>query len=135
MRVRCIDGLVGTGGNIRHRRGVVLVMALVVLLVISALCAEQVRRALSDRRQEQRELLRVQTDAVADAALRMAGQRLAADVGWAGAEWTVSAGMLSAETVITVSVQVQNGIITANARASVENNLMCSATRTGEIQS
>jgi Tfp pilus assembly protein PilX len=132
--MRRVGGQFGVGGSIRDRRGFVLVMALVVLLVISSLCAEQVRRALSDRRQEQRELLRVQTDAAADAALRLAEQRLAADAGWAGAEWTVPAGMLSAETVITVSVQVQNGIITANARASVENNLMCSATRTGEKQ-
>jgi Tfp pilus assembly protein PilX len=132
--MRRVGGQFGVGGSIRDRRGIVLVMALVVLLVISSLCAEQVRRALSDRRQEQRELLRVQTDAAADAALRLAKQRLVADAGWAGAEWTVPAGVLSAGTVITVSVQVQNGIITANARASVENNLMCSATRTGEKQ-
>lgn len=113
------------------RRGVVLVMALVVLLVISLLCAEQVRRAVADRRQEQLELLRMQTDAAADAALRMAGERLGADAGWTGAEWTVPAGVLAAETVIQVEVQVLNGSITATARARVDNNLTCSAVRTG----
>ena len=113
------------------RRGVVLVMALVVLLVISLLCAEQVRRAVADRRQEQLELLRMQTDAVADAALRMAGEHLKADAGWTGAEWTVPAGVLAAETVIQVEVQVLNGSITATARARVDNNLTCSAVRTG----
>lgn len=113
------------------RRGVVLVMALVVLLVISLLCAEQVRRAVADRRQEQLELLRMQTDAAADAALRMAGERLKADAGWTGAEWTVPAGVLAAETVIQVEVQVLNGSITATARARVDNNLTCSAVRTG----
>lgn len=113
------------------RRGVVLVMALVVLLVISLLCAEQVRRAVADRRQEQLELLRMQTDAAADAALRMAGERLKADAAWTGAEWTVPAGVLAAETVIQVEVQVLNGSITATARARVDNNLTCSAVRTG----
>lgn len=113
------------------RRGVVLVMALVVLLVISLLCAEQVRRAVADRRQEQLELLRMQTDVAADAALRMAGERLKADAGWTGAEWTVPAGVLAAETVIQVEVQVLNGSITATARARVDNNLTCSAVRTG----
>lgn len=113
------------------RRGVVLVMALVVLLVISLLCAEQVRRAVADRRQEQLELLRTQTDAAADAALRMAGERLRAEAGWTGAEWTVPAGVLAAETVIQVEVQVLNGSITATARARVDNNLTCSAVRTG----
>lgn len=117
------------------RRGVVLVMALVVLLVISLLCAEQVRRAVADRRQEQLELLRMQTDAAADAALRMAGERLKADAAWTGAEWTVPAGVLAAETVIQVEVQVLNGSITATARARVDNNLTCSAVRTGGARS
>ncbi|MFM7057454.1 MAG: hypothetical protein ACKO2P_11095 [Planctomycetota bacterium] len=125
----------GAGGcRCQNRRGVVLVMALVVLLVISLLCAEQVRRALADRRQERVELLRVQTDAVADAALRMALERRKAEAGWSGAEWTVPAGVAGAGTEIHVDVQVLNGVMTATARARVEDQLICSTTRTGGLE-
>ncbi len=134
MRV-VVPGTCAVGLMRQNRRGVVLVMALVVLLVISLLCAEQVRRALADRRQERVELLRMQTDAVADAALRMAIERQQADGSWSGAEWTVPAEVSGAATEIKVEVQLMNGRITATARARVENNLMCSATRTGEPQS
>lgn len=120
--------------NDTHRRGVVLVMALVILLVISLLCAEQVRRALADRRQEQLELLRVQTDAAADTALKMARERLRADAGWSAAKWTIPPNALASGTTIEVDVQVLNGTINATARASVEHKLMCSTTRTGETQ-
>lgn len=122
-------------GESQPRRGAALVMAIVVLLVISLLTAEQVRRAVADRRQERIELLRVQAEAAADAAFRAARSRLRTQADWAGAVWSLPAGTLPWAAGIQVEVRVENGAITATVTAMVDESVVCRAIRRGVTKS
>lgn len=120
-----------TGCKRHSRRGAALIMALVVLAVVSLLMAEQVRRVLADRRHERLELLRVQTEAAADAALRTAVERLQADATWNGAVWDIPREVIPSGAVIQVEVKVQDGFVRAEAAAELEDSVVCRVTRTG----
>ena len=120
-----------TGCKRHSRRGAALIMALVVLAVVSLLMAEQVRRVLADRRHERLELLRVQTEAAADAALRTAVERLQADATWNGAVWDIPREVIPSGAVIQVEVKVQDGVVRAEAAAELEDSVVCRVTRTG----
>lgn len=120
-----------TGCKRHSRRGAALIMALVVLAVVSLLMAEQVRRVLADRRHERLELLRVQTEAAADAALRTAVERMQADATWNGAVWDIPREVIPSGAVIQVEVKVQDGVVRAEAAAELEDSVVCRVTRTG----
>lgn len=114
----------------QQRSGAALIMALVVLAIVSLLTIEQVRRSMADRRQERVELLRVQTGAAADAAVRTALQLLRADAGWNGAVWDIPAAAIPGGAAIQVEVKVQDGIVSATAAARLEDSVVCRVTRT-----
>ena len=72
-----------------RRRGTVLIIAVVLLLVATGLSAELLRGVVADARQLRSDCQTVQAERLAEAGLARAAVRLAADRSYTGEEWTV----------------------------------------------
>lgn len=90
-----------------RRSAFILVMALITLTVVASVLFGMVSRALADRRQLRAERNLLQTELLADAALRRAETRLAATSNYDGETWELPsediAGQGPARVVIAVA--------------------------------
>ncbi|MEQ9409685.1 MAG: hypothetical protein RIK87_18260 [Fuerstiella sp.] len=104
------------------RRGVVTVMVLIVLLLMSGLIAEFIRRAISDRRQMRQEQQHCQTVQLARAGVTRLFLKRREDSAWAGDSWQIPAGTIhqSHSGLVETSVRDRTATITATYPANAE---------------
>lgn len=88
------------------RRGLVLLVVMVCLLIISVAGGSALKIALTQRRQMQREQLRCQAEWLADAAVSRGAARLQNDPAYEGEAWKVSAAQLGTGHAAAVDIRV-----------------------------
>lgn len=115
------------------RRGAVTIVALVVLMILAGLIAQQVSRALSDRRHSRQQVLHLQTEKLAEAGLKLAATSHAADPAWTGTTWKVPAGVIHQTNSAEVTINVQDGTCTVVSRYPTNNDIPFQVTRTRKL--
>jgi hypothetical protein len=123
--------LPGVAGQ--SRRGAVTIVALVVLMILAGLIAQQVSRALSDRRHSRQQVLHLQTEKLAEAGLDLATTSYAADPAWTGLTWKIPAGSIHQTNTAEVTIQVQDGTCTVVSRYPANNEIPFQVTRTRKL--
>ncbi|MCA9246537.1 MAG: hypothetical protein KDA42_05460 [Planctomycetales bacterium] len=93
-------------GRVPARRGIILLIVLVVLAVASALVYLRLRQAIQQHRVAQRATLAQQTDWLATAGLDRAAARLAESPDFAGETWIVPGASLSGIGDAEVDIRV-----------------------------
>jgi hypothetical protein len=88
--MRIGDQIREAGSRWRPRRGAVVVVVIVCLVVITLLCGALLRTGLARRAQVRSEERRLQADWLAESGLERAAARLASDAGYAGETWELS---------------------------------------------
>ncbi len=99
-----------------HRRGSVTILALVTLLILSAMFAQYTRRVLMERRQFRNEMLHQQAEKLADAGLQMAEQSRKKDPAWIGVTWNLPPGEIHQTNSAEVVIRMQDDSCTVVAR-------------------
>jgi hypothetical protein len=112
------------------RRGAVTIVALVVLMILAGLIAQQVSRALSDRRHSRQQVLHLQAEKLAEAGLELAATSCQADPTWTGTMWKVPAGAIHQTNSAEVTIKVQDGTCTVVSRYPANNDIPFQVTRT-----
>ncbi|APZ91759.1 hypothetical protein [Fuerstiella marisgermanici] len=115
------------------RRAIVTVMVLVVLILMSGLVAEFVRRAVTDRRQMQRELEHRQTRLLAVAGLERAQRMVAADTEYTGETWQIADGVFNQTKSAVVKISISDGMTTATAQYPTDQEIPFKVTRTARL--
>ncbi|MFN9719090.1 MAG: hypothetical protein ACK58L_10375 [Planctomycetota bacterium] len=115
--------------GIHARRGAISVMAVVVLVIVSLLVSQYVRRALNDRRYTRSEAERLQAESLADAGLQWAQTSLGADGSWPGTTWELPKGTISQTKTGRVTISVKNGTCTVIARYPADSTTPVQVTR------
>lgn len=91
----------------RHRRGMILPIVLVGLLVVALIAAAMANTVLLQRRSARRAERVQQSMWLADSALLRAKAKLAADADYGGETWTISADQLQARHGATAIIRVE----------------------------
>lgn len=125
--------LISSGVAGQSRRGAVTIVALVVLMILAGMIAQQVSRSLSDRRHSRQQVLHWQTDKLAQAGLELAAASHAADPAWTGTTWKVPAGMIHQTNSAEVTIRVQDGTCTVVSRYPANNEIPFQVTRTRKL--
>ena len=115
------------------RRGAVTIVALVVLMILAGLIAQQVSRALSDRRHSRQQVLHLQTEKLAAAGLDLAATLHTADPAWTGMTWKIPAGSIHQTNTAEVTIKVQDGTCTVVSRYPANNEIPFQVTRTRKL--
>jgi len=89
------------------RRGVVLIIAIVAVVVASVILTSTLKLGLARRRALRTEQWRVQADWLAESGLERAAWRLAEDAGYSGETWKVPAAALGGSDGAVVTIQVE----------------------------
>jgi len=110
-------GKVGRGAC---RRGVAAVMAMVVLLAISAMIALQLERVRRHWDQDRVLQMRGQLEVLLDAALQDGIQRVRKDSSWTGGRWVLSAGVLQRCDTVSVEISVSGADVVVQVRSPAE---------------
>ena len=96
----------------RSRRGVVMLVAMVCLVLVVLLLGALLRLAVTHRRQVRHEQIRLQADWLAEAAVERAVHRLNTDGDYEGETWTFTAAQLgggqAGEATIRVNAVQEN---------------------------
>lgn len=115
------------------RRGAVTIVALVVLMILAGLIAQHVNRALGDRRHSRQQVLHLQTEKLAEAAMTLAVQSYSADPAWTGFTWKVPAGSIHQTNSAEVTIGVQDGTCTVISRYPANTDIPYQVTRTRKL--
>ncbi|MFZ5833517.1 MAG: hypothetical protein ACOY3P_25810 [Planctomycetota bacterium] len=91
----------------RHRRGAVMIVALVTLLVVTALVAGMLRSLALRRSAAELAVWQLQAAALAESGLERAAARLAVDQDYRGETWSVSVKQRSGDAAGVVEVAVE----------------------------
>jgi hypothetical protein len=89
------------------RRGAYTAIVLVCLLIATMVLGSLLKIVLLHNRQVGRELVRVQTNWLADSGLDRAASRLAADPGFAGETWRIESARLGGRDSAVVAIRVE----------------------------
>jgi len=116
-----------------HRRGVVVVLAIVVIMICSGVMAQLARRALLDRRQAEENLLLMQTQELAQAGIRRAKVAVNKAPGWTGETWALAAGQIHQTNEGEVVIKVIDQRVTVVARYPVNHPNPVKITRSTSI--
>jgi type II secretory pathway component PulK len=116
-----------------RRRGAVTIVAMVVLMILAGLIAQQVSRALSDRRHSRQQVLHLQAEKLADAGLSLAATSYAADRAWTGTTWEIPVGSIHQTNSAEVTIRVQEGNCTVVARYPANTEIPFQVTRTRKL--
>lgn len=127
------ERLMSSGMAGPSRRGAVTIVALVVLMILAGLIAQQVGRALSDRRHSRHQVLHLQTSKLAEAGLNLAAASYAADPAWTGVTWKIPAGSIHQTNTAEVIIKVQDGTCTVVSRYPANNEIPFQVTRTRKL--
>jgi hypothetical protein len=109
------------------------VIALLVLLILSALAVQYVRRVLTDRRQFREEVLHLQTEKLADAGLLLAKASREKDAAWNGLTWNLPAGAIHQTNSAEVVITMQEETCTVVARYPINSHTPYQVTRTRKL--
>ena len=113
-----------------NRRAVITVLVLVVLLLMSLMVAQFIRRAVGDRRQMRNELMRQQTIQLAIAAENRTQRKLASDASFKGETWEIPAGVIHQTHSAQVVINVEDDSATIIARYPINSDLPIQVTKT-----
>lgn len=125
--------VMSSGMAVPSRRGAVTIVALVVLMILAGLIAQQVGRALSDRRHSRHQVLHLQTEKLAEAGLNLAAASYAADPAWTEVTWKIPAGSIHQTNTAEVNIKVQDGTCTVVSRYPANNEIPFQVTRTRKL--
>ncbi len=117
----------------KKRRGAVTVVALVVLLILSATVGQYVRRVIMERRQIRQEVLHLQAEKLAEAGLRIATKTRQQDPAWLGFTWNLPAGEIHQTNTAEVTIRMQNQTCTVVARYPANSQIPLQVTRTRKL--
>jgi hypothetical protein len=117
----------------QRRKGTAVVVALLSLLLISAILAQQVQRVIADRRSEQDETLRLQTEKISNCVFQYAMNRLQKEPTWTGTTCNLPAGMIHQTNSAAIQISVSQKTLTVTARYPADSAHTCQITRTGAI--
>ena len=95
-------------------------MAMVVLLAISAMIALQVERVRRHWDQDRVLQMRGQLEVLLDAALQDGIQRVRKDSSWTGGRWVLSAGVLQRCDTVSVEISVSGADVVVQVRSPAE---------------
>ena len=109
-------------------------LALVTLLILSALLAQYTRRVLMERRQLRQEILHQQTVKLADAGLQLAEDSRQKDATWTGITWNLPPGEIHQTNSAEVVIRMQDDICTVVARYPANIDIPFQVTRTRKIK-
>ena len=112
-----------------QRLGVVTVMVLVVLLLLSGIIIQFVRRAVADRRQGRQALVLAQTEQLAEAALLRLQQKVSATGDYSGETWNISPGVIHKTNSGQVLITVEDQFATVVAQYPLESPTPARVTR------
>lgn len=102
--------------NVHSRRGAVLVVAMVALIVSTAVTLSMVRSALAERALVLSEADRMQTDWLVEAGLERAAARLASEPDYSGEVWKPTAAEFPIDGNATVTITIQTAADPAGGR-------------------
>ena len=123
-----------SGERGQDRRGSVTVLALVTLLILSALLAQYTRRVLMERRQFRQEILHQQTEKLADAGLQLAEDSRQKDAAWTGVTWNLPPGEIHQTNSAEVVIRMQDDTCTVVARYPANIDIPFQVTRTRKLK-
>lgn len=118
------------------RRGAVLILAMIGLLLVSMIGVTVLQMTLLQRRHLRDEELRLQTQWLVEAGLERAVVMLRQDDGFTGDVWTVPSGVLRQQSATTVTIQVPEAgednlrQITVEATVTIDGQQQAQITRT-----
>lgn len=115
------------------RKGAISAMGIVVLVIVSLLVSQYVRRALNDRRFTRSEVERLQAESLAEAGMRLAQTSLKTDAAWQGTTWELPKGSISQTKMGRVTISVENGRYTVVARFPADSPTPVQVTRVGDV--
>ena len=119
-----------SGRSQPNRRAVITVLVLVVLLLMSLMVAQFIRRAVGDRRQMRNELMRQQTIQLAIAAENRTQRKLTSDASYKGETWEIPAGVIHQTNSAQVVIKVEDNSTTIIARYPINSDLPIQVTKT-----
>jgi len=102
-----------------NRRGTVTVLVVVVILIGSVMLTQLVRRTLLDGRQASDNLLKLQTQELADAAVVRVHRAWDENRGWPGETWNLPSGEIHQTNAGEVVISVTDNVATITARYPV----------------
>ena len=117
-----------------RRRGSVTIVALVTLLILSALLAQYTRRVLMERRQFRQEILHQQAEKLADAGMQHAEDSRKQDPAWQGLTWNLPVGTIHQTNSAEVVIRMQDDTCTVVARYPANNDIPYQVTRTRKMK-
>lgn len=115
------------------RRGAASIVAIAVLVVLSGIMLQQVRRVLMERRQMRNEVAYLQTEKLADAGLMLAQKSITKDAAWAGFTWNLPPGAIHQTNSAEVVITVQDDSCTVVARYPLNAEIPFQITRTRKL--
>lgn len=118
-----------------HRRAIVSVVVLIVLMLITGLIAQYARRALSDRRQMRSEMQHQQALHLADAGVMRLRQSVATGGDVEAENWNVPVGIIHQTNTGTVEITLKDGTATIVARYPANAEYPVKVTRTVPLES
>jgi Tfp pilus assembly protein PilX len=94
-----------------NRRGAILLVVLVCLIVITLMCVALLRQGIMGRGQVQSEERRVQARWLAESGLERAASRLASDAGYQGESWKIKSDAIGGRWpgLVTITVASVKG--------------------------
>jgi len=116
-----------------HRRGAASIVAIAVLVILSGIMAQQVRRVLMERRQMRNEVAYLQTEKLADAGLMLAKKSKFKDPAWMGFTWNLPPGSIHQTNSAEVVITVQEDSCTVVARYPTNAEIPFQVTRTRKL--
>ncbi len=122
-----------SGERGQARRGSVTVLALVTLLILSALLAQYTRRVLMERRQFRQEILHQQAEKLADAGLQVAQDSREKNAAWTGITWNLPPGEIHQTNSAEVVIRMQDDTCTVVARYPANFDIPLQVTRIRKI--
>lgn len=91
-----------------RRRGAIIILALIALLLVTMIGGSLMKLALTQRRQVQYELLRLQADWLMESGLERAAARLSAEANYTGETWSLGGDELGSGRKASVVIRVLN---------------------------
>lgn len=115
------------------RRGIVTVLVIVILIMITAMTVELVRRTMADRHQVRREHELQQAVLLAEAGLLIGSRSVAVDSGYSGETIEFPAGELHPNHTGELTITVWEHVVKATARYPNQSHSPVQITRTRKV--
>ena len=115
------------------RRGAASIVAIAVLVILSGIMAQQVRRVLMERRQMRNEVVYLQAAKLGEAGILLAAEARTKDPAWNGMTWTLPPGTIHQTNSAEVVISVQEQTCTVVSRYPANADIPFQVTRTRKL--